>query len=271
MALEGRNLAYDIGARRLLENVSLRLDTGQIIAIVGPNGAGKSTLLRLLSGEISPTEGEIRLNQKRLSAWDKRDLAKTRAVLPQTSALNFGFTALEVALMGRTPHIRGTERPQDYAITREALSAAQVHHLADRLYTTLSGGERQRVQLSRVLTQIWEGEHARYLLLDEPTNNLDLAHQHGTLEIATTFARRGVGVLTILHDLNLAAQYADQIIVMKDGRVLASGTPNTVLTPVVIAQAFNMAVMIEPHPCLNCPLVVAIPQMTVQQPRSFVS
>lgn len=260
MVLEASQLTFAIRAKTLLSNVSLRLDSGEIIAIVGANGAGKSTLMKLLAGELTPTWGDVLLDQQPLSRWSKRSLARKRAVLPQSSLLAFGFTALEVVLMGRTPHLQGMERPQDYQIAHEALAATQVDHLAERSYVSLSGGEKQRVQLARVLAQIWEDTGARYLLLDEPTNNLDLAHQHGTLEIAASFARRGVGVLAVLHDLNLAAQYADRIVVLKSGRVLASGAPNIVLTSSIVYDAFNMAVMVEPHPCLNCPLVIAIPQ-----------
>ena len=260
MTLEGHHLTFAVGTKLLVEDVSLRLQSGQVLAVIGANGAGKSTLLKLLAGELQPARGEVLIGGKSLRQWTKRDVACVRAVLPQTSLLTFGFTALEVTLMGRTPHLRSGESSQDYQIAREALAAAQVEQLADRLYTTLSGGERQRVQLARVLAQIWQGEVTRYLLLDEPTNNLDLEHQHGTLEIAAAFAQQGVGVLAVLHDLNLAAQYADQILVMKAGQVLAAGTPNAVLTPEVVHAAFNMAVLIEPHPCLNCPLVIAIPQ-----------
>lgn len=153
-------------------------------------------------------------------------------------------------------------------IAHEALAAAHVDHLAERSYMTLSGGERQRVQLARVLAQVWQGHEPRYLLLDEPTNNLDLAHQHGTLEIAAEFSQRGVGVLAILHDLNLAAQYADHILVMQQGQVLAAGHPQMVLTPQVIQEAFAMSVMIEQHPCLDCPLVIAMPQTTYTKEKN---
>jgi iron complex transport system ATP-binding protein len=260
MTLEGRSLTFRIGERALVDDVSLRVAPGEIVAVVGANGAGKSTLLKLLCGDLPLARGEVYVNGKPLARWSKRDLARARAVLPQTSPLSFGFNALEVVLMGRSPHIQGIERPADYTIARTALASARVDHLAARSYLTLSGGEQQRVQLARVLAQIWEDTGARYLLLDEPTNNLDLAHQHGTLTIASDFARRGVGVLVILHDLNLAAQYADHILVMKGGRALAYGAPNAVLTSDIIHAAFDIDVLVQAHPCLNCPLVVAMPQ-----------
>lgn len=259
MTLEGSQLNFTIGSRNLVQDVSVTVRPGEVVGVVGPNGAGKSTLLKMLAGDLHPGQGEVRLNGKALSQWGKRERAQLRAVLPQSTSLTFGFTVMEVVLVGRSPHIRGLERAVDFAIAREALAAAKIESLANRIYTTLSGGEQQRVQLARVLAQIWEGNGPRYLLLDEPTNNLDLTHQHGTLEVASEFARRGVGVLAILHDLNLAAQYADRVLIMKEGRNLAYGRPNAIFTPDIIHTAFDMPVMIEPHPCLDCPLIIAMP------------
>lgn len=268
MSISAHHITLHMGGATLIERVTLTVEPGQIVALVGANGAGKSTLLRVLAGELKPTQGTVTIAGRPLSTWRKRDLARVRAVLPQASNLTFGFTAFEVVLMGRTPHLQGIEHPQDYQIAHEALTATQVDHLADRSYVSLSGGEKQRVQLARVLAQIWEDTGARYLLLDEPTNNLDLAHQHGTLEIAANFARRGVGVLAVLHDLNLAAQYADQIVVLKAGRVYAAGAPAVALTAEVIRSAFNLSVLIQPHPCYNCPLVIPLP-VTSDQTLSF--
>lgn len=260
MTLEARYISFNVGAMSLIKDVSLFVCPGEVVAVIGANGAGKSTLLKLLAGELAPTQGDILLDNCPLPRWSKRDLARRRGVLPQSSLLAFGFTALEVVLMGRTPHLRGMESPEDYEIAYSALEAVQSYHLAHRSYITLSGGEKQRIQFARVLAQIWQGNHPRYLLLDEPTNNLDLAHQHGTLEIAVNFAQRGVGVLAVLHDLNLAAQYADRIIVLKSGQLLAEGPPKHVITPSIVYDAFSIAVIVEPHPCLNCPLVIALPQ-----------
>ncbi|MFQ3566156.1 MAG: heme ABC transporter ATP-binding protein [Aggregatilineales bacterium] len=259
MSITADRIAVHIGGATLIEDIALTLTPGQIVALVGANGAGKSTLLRVLAGELTPTQGTVTVADRPLKAWRKRDLAKIRAVLPQASSLAFSFTAFEVVLMGRTPHISGSESREDHDIVLDAMRLTHTDHLAERTYTTLSGGERQRVQLARVLAQIWQGESARYLLLDEPTNNLDLAHQHATLMIARRFAARGVGVLAILHDLNLAAQVADHIVVLKAGRVYAAGEPVTVLTADIIQAAFDLPVLIQPHPCYNCPLVIPLP------------
>lgn len=259
MSLQAQHITVKIDHNILVNDVSLTLKAGEILTVVGANGAGKSTLLKAICGDIAHQSGQVLLDDKPITTWHKREVAKRRAVLPQSSTLGFAFTALEVTLMGRTPHVRGTESPRDFEIAREALAAAKVSHLEARTYTTLSGGERQRVQLARVLAQIWESDGERYLLLDEPTNNLDLAHQHVTLDVARWFAQNGVGVLAILHDLNLAAQYADRILVMKNGRQIAEGEPHHVLTPEIIHQAFDVPVMIQAHPCMNCPLVIPVP------------
>jgi len=257
--LEATGLTVRIDGNTLVDGLSLALEPGHLLAVVGPNGAGKSTLLRALSGEVPLAAGSVALNGRWLSDWSAREQARLRAVLPQTSTLTFAFRVLEVVLMGRTPHIHGVEQPRDYEISLDALETVVMRDFAERSYTTLSGGEGQRVQLARVLAQIWEESPLgpRYLLLDEPTNNLDLAHQHRTLQIAPRKARRGVGVLATLHDLNLAAQYADSVLIMKAGEGVATGSPDSVLTPEIIEEVFETRVVVLPHPCLNCPLIVS--------------
>ena len=257
--LVARRVSVVAGGHELLSEVDCAIRPGELLGVVGPNGAGKSTLLKLLCGDLAPSSGEILLEGRPLRAWKNLEQAKRRAVLPQDSQLSFPFTALEVALMGRSPHVRGAECARDTAIAYETLEVAKALALADRLYPTLSGGEKQRVQLSRVLAQIWEAPEtgSRYLLLDEPTNNLDLAHQHGILRIARLLAREGAGVFAVLHDLNLAAQYADRVLLLHGGRVAAAGTPREVLTEALIHATFDTPVVVTVHPCLDCPLVVS--------------
>ncbi|MBX3015570.1 MAG: heme ABC transporter ATP-binding protein [Caldilineaceae bacterium] len=269
MTLAAHAVSVRVGSTTLLDRVSLTLAPGELVAVVGTNGAGKSTLLRVLIGDLRPWTGEVRLAGRPLTAWKGREVARMRAVLPQDSALTFPFTALEVVLMGRAPHCGTQERPVDYAIANAALAATDALPLAERLYPTLSGGERQRVQLARVLAQIWEAPpdaplvsphrqtgQERYLLLDEPTSNLDLAHQHATLRVTRTLAQTGVGVLAIVHDLNLAAQYADRVVVLKGGTLMAAGPTPEILTPTILSKAFAIPVSVIPHPTLPCPLVI---------------
>ena len=252
-----RNIHVRVGASHLLTDVSLTVSNGEVVAIVGPNGAGKSTLLKALCGDITPSCGEVVLNGRRLQAWQRRERARVMGVLPQESTLTFPFTVLEVVVMGRTPH--GPGGREDQTIARAALEAAGMGAFEQRIYPTLSGGERQRVHVARVLAQVWEepGDGPCYLLLDEPTTSLDLAYQHHTLETFRQFAAKGAGVLAVLHDLNLAAQFADRIVVLRDGHQLASGCPHDVLTPDIIQAAFAFSATVMPHPSRPCPLVVS--------------
>jgi iron complex transport system ATP-binding protein len=188
-----------------------------------------------------------------------RERARTRAVLPQSAALAFGFTGLETVLMGRYPHSLGAARAHDLEIARTALARLDAAHLETRFVTTLSGGELARVQLARVAAQIWpEAPGApRYLLLDEPIASLDPAHQHLALRTARSFAHaHGCGVLAVLHDINLAAQYADRVVLLRQGRVLAEGAPAPVLTPAALRECFNVEATIVAQPRSDRPLVV---------------
>lgn len=251
-----QNINVSFGAKDILRDVSLELKTGEVVALLGANGAGKSTLLKAMCGDIKTSGGEVYLENLLLNEWQYHNLARKRAVLSQKTTLNFPFTALEVALLGRNPHVVGTESKSDLNIVYQALELVEAAHLAEQSFPTLSGGEQQRVQLARVLAQIWEDSHdGRYLLLDEPTSSLDLAHQHLTLKIARKLSRENTGVLVVLHDLNLAAHYADRIYLMKNGSIYRTGTPRDILTAENVKSVFDFDVSILEHGGL--PLVVA--------------
>jgi iron complex transport system ATP-binding protein len=251
MKLVAQNISVYAGRRALLHAVSLQIEPGELLAVIGPNGAGKSSLLKVLSGELRPASGGITLNGRALKHWPMKTLARMRAVLPQQSNLNFPFAVREVVAMGRSPHASISNPRHDRDIIAAALAAADVEHLTERDYTTLSGGEHQRVHLARVLTQIWEPvpEGPRYLLMDEPTSALDLVHQHHVLAVARRFAvEQGVGVLTILHDLNLVAGYADRVAVLQGGRLRRQGTVAEVLQPEFLEEVFGIPLLRLPHP-----------------------
>ncbi|WP_304641137.1 heme ABC transporter ATP-binding protein [Pseudomonas sp.] len=241
------------GGCRILEGVDFTLSAGEVMAVLGTNGAGKSTLMATLTGEIPALSGNVELAGRALANWPDGERARRLAVLPQASTLAFPFQCEEVVAMGRMPHDTGRER--DREIVEQALRAADVAHLAQRDYLTLSGGERQRVHLARVLAQVWDVEGA-CLLLDEPTASLDLAHQQLTLAQARTVAQRGGAVLVILHDLNLAARFADRILLLDRGRMLALGTPWEVLQAERIRSVFGVEVQVQPHPLQDCPLLI---------------
>ncbi len=249
------NLSYHVGSKKLLHNVSLTARPGELLAIVGANGAGKSTLLKLLSGDLRPGVGEVLFEGRRLADWPPAALARRRAVLTQQHALALAFQVRELVLLGRYPHFGGQPTARDWAVVAAALDLVDLSHLAGRAYPTLSGGEQQRAQLARVLAQVWEAEGG-FLLLDEPLTGLDLRHQHHTLAVAHQLTRRGFGVIAVLHDLNLAAQYADQVLLLRQGRAVASGPPAQVFTPDYIHLGFGIEVELLIHPSLGYPLIV---------------
>jgi len=260
--IEAEAVSLRIGRARLVADATITLAPGEVLALLGPNGAGKSSLLRLMAGDASPSAGRVRMAGRPLGAWTRRAAARFRAVLPQSSTLEFAFTAFEVTLMGRGPHDGRGESRADRAIAEAVLAETGAWHLRDRLYPTLSGGEQQRVQLARVLAQIWEPAPdggPRYLLLDEPTASLDLAHQHETLALARRFAGQGVAVLAVLHDLNLAALYADRVALMTGGRLGEPGPPGAVFSADAIRSVFGVPVTIARHPGSDRPLVIAAP------------
>lgn len=250
------------GGTRILDRVSLRCEPGAVTAVLGANGAGKSTLLGAVAGDYPLTEGRIDVCGVPAHSDRARELARLRAILAQSSTLAFPFTVFEVALLGRTPHLSGSEGRRDMTIALECLAAAGVDHLRDRSYPTLSGGERQRVQLARALAQIWDAPaDRRCLILDEPTSSLDMSYQHVVLALARRLADDGTTVAVVLHDVNLAARYADHIALLRGGRVAASGDPRTVLTPDNLAAAFGVRAAVLPHPEHDGPLVVPLAPM----------
>lgn len=250
--LVAHNVTYRAGGRALVDRVSLALARGEVLALVGPNGAGKSTLLRLLAGDLVPAGGEVTLDGRPLARHGARDLALRRALLPQQTILQFAFTARAVAAMGRHPHLGlGGESAEDEAIVEASLARTETLPLAERAYPSLSGGEQARVSLARVLAQA-----APILLLDEPTAALDLRHQQAVLRIARDLAAEGAAVLAVLHDLNLAAAYADRIALLSGGRLVAEGTPWQALTAERLSAVFGHPVAVVPHPRRDCPLVL---------------
>ena len=253
--LTADHVSVIIAGATLVRDATLRLVPGQIVALMGPNGAGKSTLLRALAGDLAPEPGSVMLDGVPLATMPLVERARRRAVLPQRSSLAFGFSVLEIVMLGRYPH--GGERAADLRIAREALLLCDVGALASRDASTLSGGELARVMVARAVAQIDGGPGARYLLLDEPTGALDPAHQHHLLRRMRDVARAGdVGILIILHDLNLAARYADQVALMRNGALTTFGPAQEVLTPARIGETFDVVASIVAHPAGGSVIVV---------------
>jgi iron complex transport system ATP-binding protein len=252
--IEIRHASVHRGTKTLLNNVSLAIRPGEVLAVLGPNGAGKSTLLRIAAGELTPELGETWIDGRPLESVPRLELARIRAVLPQASSVGFPACAEDIVALGRSPHYGVCDQLAHRRAVERALAWVDIGSLSQRNYGTLSGGEQQRVQLARVLAQIGieeNGSNPRYLLLDEPTTSLDLAHQHAILDIARRLSRRNVGVLAVLHDLNLAAAYADQIVLLKQGEICAEGLSDDVLEPQTIRDVFGIAARVIDVPDLG--------------------
>jgi iron complex transport system ATP-binding protein len=237
--LQAEAIEVRAGAKPLIRDVSLTLAPGEFLAVIGPNGAGKSTLLGALSGDRIVARGNVLLDGRALPLWNRLALAKRRAVLPQHSNVAFDFTGLQIVLLGLLAHRGRLSEEKMRRIAESCLAETEALGFARRPYTVLSGGERQRVQLARVLAQCDADPLARpFLLLDEPIAGLDLAHQHAALASARRRVQRGLGVLAVLHDLNMAAQYADKVAIVEDGELTALGPSDEVLDPARLTRVF---------------------------------
>ena len=247
---EARDVGIVLSGRSIVSGAALAAPAGSFTAILGPNGSGKTTLLRALAGEIAYT-GTITLNGTDISKLKPWQAATMRAVLPQSTILSFPFTVREVVAIGQTGGFNGLSTRQVATLPEAALDRVDLGGFSARLYQDLSGGEQQRVQLARVLCQVWapvsEGV-PRFLLLDEPVSSLDIKHQLAIMKIARDFADAGGGVIAVLHDFNLAAMFADRLLVMSHGRVVASGTPAETLDDGLIGSVFDVPLRVGAVP-----------------------
>jgi iron complex transport system ATP-binding protein len=251
--LKIHNLSASYHGHQVLHDVSFDVKNGEVLALIGPNGAGKSTIIRAASGVI-PCTGSVRTNGDDFHALDPMQRAKYIAVVPQAISLPPAFTVWETVLMGRTPYLSflGNASSLDEELARSSLSRVNALALSDRRVSELSGGEAQRVLLARALCQ-----STPILLLDEPTAHLDLQYQVSLLELIRELAHKeNLAVLIALHDLNLAARYADRVALLVGGKLNAIGTPRDVLTPEKISNAYCLPVNIVEHPYLDAPLVL---------------
>jgi ABC-type cobalamin/Fe3+-siderophores transport system ATPase subunit len=252
--LKIENLSVSYGPRKVLKGISLEVNSGEVVACIGPNGAGKSTLVRAVSGIIPAQSGTVRTNGDDLLALPTMERARHMAVVPQVASLPPAFSVWEIVLMGRTPYLNflGQVSTKDEEIARAALEKVDALDLMERRVGELSGGEQQRVLLARALAQT-----TPILLLDEPTVHLDLEHQVNLMETVRTLAHEeNLAVLTALHDLNLAARYADRVALLVEGEIKAVGTPRQVLTAELISAAYHLPVQVVAHPFADAPLIL---------------
>ena len=262
--LEAHELTVGYNGEPVLRNVNLTAARGQFIGLVGPNGSGKSTLVRALSRVLRPISGRALLDAVDVYEMSARELARRLAVVAQDYTVAFDFAVRDVVLMGRAPHLSrfGVERPQDYKIAEEAMGLTHTLVFADRPITSLSGGERQRCMIARALAQ-----QPSVLLLDEPTAHLDINHQIEILDLARRLTtERGLATIVVLHDLNLASQYCDQLVLVSQGKVVAEGRPHEVVTEARIRVAYGTDVHVRRHPTTGRPYVTLVSRLPVQAP-----
>ncbi|WP_433567757.1 heme ABC transporter ATP-binding protein [Nocardia sp. CA-151230] len=253
VTLRARNVSAKRGDRTVLEGIDFPVIAGQIVALVGPNGAGKSTLLAALAGELELSGGSVELDGHALTHWTHLDMARRRAVLPQSHTVGFPFRAREVVAMGRSPWAHTDRQDRDDEAIAAAMAATDVERFAARPFPALSGGERARVALARVLAQ-----DTATLLLDEPTAALDLGHQEQVLHLARERAAAGAAVVVVLHDLGVAAAYADRVAVLEAGRIAADGPPRQILTPQLLSRVYQHPVDVFDHPVTGAQLVLPV-------------
>lgn len=252
--LQTRGLHASYDAHEVLHGLDLRIAAGEIVALLGPNGSGKSTLLRVLSGLLTPTQGNVEAAGKDLQAYSAKQRARLIGLVPQYATIPFAFPVSDIVAMGRNPYLGLLESPNAHDF--EAITAALQHtdclHLRERLVTELSGGELQRVIIARALAQ-----EPRMLLLDEPTAHLDLNHQLDIAQMLRQLNRQeGLTVLWVSHDLNLAAEFCDRLLVLQDGQLVADGPPEAVITPQILSRVYGLHLPVVPNPRSGRPQVI---------------
>jgi iron complex transport system ATP-binding protein len=255
-----RDVVVELGEEWVLDGVSLEVAQGDFVGLVGPNGAGKTTLLRTINGALTPTEGTVEVSDEDVHSLSSRAASRLVATVPQTTELSFDFSVREAVEMGRTPHRSrfGTWTVTDEETVDRALSRTAVEDLADRPVSAVSGGERQRTLIARALAQT-----TPVMLLDEPTASLDINHQVRTLELVRALVAEGKTALAAIHDLNLAAHYCDELVLLADRQVLTAGRPEDVLTEANLREAFDTNAVVSRHPVTGSVYVTALPDFGV--------
>lgn len=255
--IKAQHINYLQNNFKILDAVDLSVEYGEFLAIVGPNGAGKSSLLSILANEIKDkSEHQILFKNKKIKDWTIIDLAQHKAKFSQHHSNDIPLSVKDVVMMGRYPYFETEASTEDYASADLMMEETDIFHLKDRDYNSLSGGEKQRVHLSRVLAQLQNTIAHKLIFLDEPLNNLDIKHQYKILKLIKKFTSKTNSAIVVLHDLNLAAQFADKVLLMKSGRVEAFGTPSEVFTADLISETYNFPCTICKNPINENPMII---------------
>lgn len=252
---EAKSVSLTRSGIEVLKDINFSACAGELVVIIGPNGAGKSSLLKTMSGELKPSKGAVYIHEQEIDQLELSQRAQNLAVLSQHASLNFPFSVSEVVEMGRMPFATGSS--YDQGVCRKAMKAFDCYDYRDRIYTQLSGGEQQRAQLARVFAQAWPSPNyqPQYVFLDEPNSSLDLSHQKMLLEACRQRAENNAVLILVLHDLNLACQYADRILLLDKGRLRANGKPWEVCTESMLSEVYKVDVNVVQHPNKDCPAV----------------
>ncbi len=259
-ALTAHTLSYSFKNNRVVQGVSFTVSAGAFFVVIGPNGSGKTTLLKMLCGIAKPETGTVEIFGRKLREYGRAALARAVALVPQIMPLNFPFTVQEAVLLGRTPHLGliGLERHADLEIARQAMEFTDIDHLSQRKIDQLSGGELQRVFIARAICQ-----QPRIILLDEPTASLDLSHQVRIMDLMEKLrVEQGITVVLVSHDVNLAAMYADTLLLLEKGHIAGSGSPAGVLCREVIESVYGCPVVIDKNPLGQTPRVTPVPALS---------
>jgi iron complex transport system ATP-binding protein len=251
------NLDYTFGRRKVLRNLSFDISKGIVFMIIGPNGSGKTTLMKLIAGILKLQKGQINIFEHQIQSYPRRALARTVALVPQALPVDFPFTVFEAVMMGRAPHLNvlGIAGQTDAAIAEEAMAFTNIDQLADRKLDQLSGGEQQRVFIARAICQ-----QPEIILLDEPTASLDLSHQVQMLDLMEKLKKeKGMTVVMVSHDVNLAAMYCDQLLLLNEGRIASLGMPHEVLTYQTLEETYGCKLLVDESPLGEFPRITLVP------------
>lgn len=254
--LEATKITYAHRKFSILEGIDVSVSPGELLVIVGPNGAGKSTLLSVLANELGKGNDPVLFKKKTFKQWDDKELAHNKAKFSQSNTADIPLSVTDVVMMGRYPYFNSVPNKSDHEAVAKATEETDVAHLTGRDYNTLSGGEKQRVHLARVLAQLDNDVQNKLVFLDEPLNNLDVLHQHRILHTVKNFTERGNTAVMVLHDLNLAAQFADRVMLLKKGKIVAHDVPGKVFTREIISTVYNFPCTICPNPVNQNPLII---------------
>lgn len=256
MMLKAENITFQHRKTCILKEIGLQIRHGEMLIIIGPNGAGKSTLMSVLANENYAKGSKIIFKNQAVGDWNIKEMAHHKAKFSQENNADIGLAVEEIVMMGRYPYFHSIPEKTDMEIVDVSMKKTNVFELRKRNYNSLSGGEKQRVHLARVLAQLENDIQGKLAFFDEPLNNLDVRHQYQLLETIRDFTQKGNAAVLVLHDLNLAAEFADTLLLLKKGQVVAHGTPNEIFKEEIIHRAYNFPCAVCPNPITNCPMVI---------------